>query len=75
MVPICEAIVGTNGAISFSETNHKLVFLEGYNKLKIIPLLHQNLLRLKSHEKNDYLFATQVKDKFLALSARDENVT
>lgn len=40
LIPICEAIVGTNNSITFSESNQKLVFLQGFNRLKIIPILH-----------------------------------
>ena len=40
LMPICGAIVGANNIINFSETNQKLVFLQGFNRLKIIPILH-----------------------------------
>lgn len=40
LIPICEAIVGCNNQIIYSQINQKIVLLQGYNRLKIIPLLH-----------------------------------
>ena len=75
LIPICGAIVGANSTINFSEINQKLVFLQGFNRLKIIPILHQNLLRFQqSHEKSDYLCVMQVKDCLLALCASKNHV-
>ena len=47
LIPVCNASVGCNNQIVFSEVNQKLIFLRGVNRgLEIIPLLHQNLLHL-----------------------------
>ena len=58
LVPICTALVGCNNQIIYSEENQKLVILQGFNKLKIIPQLHQNLIYLRKQKNRDkYLFA------------------
>ena len=44
MVPVCEAIVGKSCQIIYSESNKKLVIIQGFNRVKIIPILHENLI-------------------------------
>ena len=44
MVPVCEAIVGKSCQLIYSESNKKLVILQGFNRIKIIPILHENLI-------------------------------
>ena len=43
--------------------------MKGVDKgLQVVPLLHQNLLQFHSIKpRKEYLYATQVKDKFMAL--------
>ena len=58
LIPICGAVVGCNNQIIFSEINQKIVILQGFGRLKIIPLLHQNLLQLRNMKPRDqYLYA------------------
>ena len=65
MVPVCEAIVGKSCQIIYSESNKKLVILQGFNRIKIIPILHENLIQFKNmHKRDQYLFATQTRDRF-----------
>ena len=40
MVPLFSAIGGVNETVVFSETNNKLVFLQGFNRIKTMPLCH-----------------------------------
>ena len=59
MVPVCEAIVGKSCSIIYSESNKKLVIIQGFNRVKIIPILHENLIQFKNMYKRDkYLFFT-----------------
>ena len=48
LVPICSAIVGCNNQIIFSEYNQKIVLLQGFNRMKIFPLMHQNVLYFRN---------------------------
>lgn len=68
LIPICSAMVGCNNQIIFSEVNQKIVLLQGYNRIKIFPLLHQNVLYFRNMKSRDqYLYATQSKDRFKAI--------
>ena len=47
-IPITNAVVGLNHQIRFSQENQTLVFMQGVDSgLKIMPLLHLNLLPLQ----------------------------
>ena len=44
LIPIMSAVVGVNSLISYSSTNEKMVAMQGFNRLKILPILHRNLI-------------------------------
>ena len=47
LIPIMEAVAGVNSLIAYSNTNEKMVAMEGFNSLKILPLLHRNLIEFR----------------------------
>ena len=68
VIPICSAIVGCNDQISFSQVNDKIVFLQGFNRIRIIPMLQNNLIQFRKQlSKKEYLFAVQTMDTFQAV--------
>ena len=68
-IPITNAVVGLNHQIRFSQENQTLVFMQGVDSgLKIMPLLHLNLLPLhKTKPRSEYIFTAELDDKFIAL--------
>ena len=43
--------------------------MQGFNRLQIVPLLHQNFIHFKdTKHKSDYLYAAQMKDVFHTLT-------
>lgn len=68
-IPITNAVVGLNDQIRFSQENNTLVFMQGVDSgLKILPLVHLNLLPLnKMKARSEYIFTTEFDDKFFAL--------
>ena len=65
------AICGVNSEIMYSDNNKKLVVMQGFNRVGILPLLHLNVLPFEGMKhKTQYLFAQQFNDKFIALEAK-----
>ena len=60
----------------YSEINEKLVFIQGFNYLKVVPLLHTNLIQLDSVQPRDrYLYSIQHVDQFSALCKNNKVYT
>ena len=68
-VPICSSVVGCNQQITYNEEQQSLVIQPDFQKLRIMPMLHQNIVQFKQmKDRATYLYGRQAKDKFLALS-------
>ena len=68
-IPITNAVVGLNHQIRFSQDSNTLVFMKGVDSgLRIIPMVHLNLLPLqKMKKRSEYVFTAELDDKFVAL--------
>mmetsp|Transcript_40532 Transcript_40532/g.53168 ORF Transcript_40532/g.53168 Transcript_40532/m.53168 type:complete len:86 (+) Transcript_40532:727-984(+) len=70
LIPIMSAICGVNSEIMYSESSKKIVIMQGFNRIAILPILHLNILPFEGMQsKQNYLFAKQFNDKFVALDA------
>ena len=68
-VRICSSVVGCNQQITYNEEQQSLVIQPDFQKLRIIPMLHQNVVQFKRmSDRSTYLYGRQAKDKFVALS-------
>ena len=56
--PICNALVGVNNEIVYSEPGHKIMFLRNYKEIAIIPLLHENVINFEHMKKKSEYLAT-----------------
>lgn len=55
-IPVCEAMVGANNSLDFSDSNQRLVFLEKYTNIVSLPILHHNVMNFNQmRNKNFYL--------------------
>jgi hypothetical protein len=72
ILSIMSSVVGVNSELSFSECNQKIVFLNSYEQVKVVPLLHQNVLDFEGMlPKANYLAMTRISDKFIALDRQN----
>ena len=75
IVPIMKAICGVNSEIMYSRYNQKIVMMQGFNRIAVLPLLHLNMVPFDDMgPKNQYLFARQFQDKFVALDGNKDKV-
>mmetsp|Transcript_2944 Transcript_2944/g.3488 ORF Transcript_2944/g.3488 Transcript_2944/m.3488 type:complete len:91 (-) Transcript_2944:54-326(-) len=44
IIPIMSAICGVNSEIMYSESSKKIVIMQGFNRVAILPILHLNIL-------------------------------
>ena len=75
-MPIVNTICGANAELVFSEINQKLVFVENYHNIKMVPLLHQNVINFEGQKSKDqYLIFKQIHDRFIALDKQNQLIT
>ena len=76
VIPIMNTILGANTELVFSEANQKLVLVENYHQITMIPVVHQNVLNFEGiKRKSEYLAFKQVNDKFIALDKNNRLIT
>ena len=72
ILSIMSSVVGVNSELAFSECNQKIVFLNSYEQVKVVPLLHQNVLDFEGMlPKANYLAMSRISDKFIALDRQN----
>ena len=71
LLPISDAIVGINGEFVFCKADQRIAFLQDYDKMVRVPLLHENKLVLQGiRPKSEYLAYRAIDETLIALDTR-----
>lgn len=71
MVPVCNAVVGASSEMIFSQRNQAIMFVKDFDKIVIMPLLHNNAIFFDNMPlTKDIMLSRQIDDKFYVADNR-----
>jgi hypothetical protein len=73
---LIDAIVGVNGLLDFNPESNRIAFLTDYDNIKIVPVLHRNVLSFFGMKpRNTYITYRKLHDKLIALDKKNRLTT